>query len=177
MLTASFIFYSFFSAGPVLAERSEQETSGYGLSFGYGQADPSIDIYRLGLKKEFPARWLQSGIGYFSGYFELSYNRWEHETKDVNGIALSPVFAYYFGDPSNLIRPYVEGGIGVTCIDGYRIADRNLSTNFQFEDRIGAGVKIGFFDLNFRYMHYSNASIKQPNHGIDILILTTSIDF
>ena len=24
------------------------ESSGYGLSFGYGQADPDIDIYRLG---------------------------------------------------------------------------------------------------------------------------------
>ncbi|MBW2252681.1 MAG: acyloxyacyl hydrolase [Deltaproteobacteria bacterium] len=26
-------------------------------------------------------------------------------------------------------------------------------------------------------MHYSNASIKQPNHEIDILILTLSIQF
>ena len=55
--------------------------------------------------------------------------------------------------------------------------DRILSTNFQFEDRIGAGVRIGFLDVNFRYMHYSNASIKDPNHGIDIFIFTTAVQF
>lgn len=153
------------------------EPSGYGLSFGYGEADPDIDVYRVGLKKDFPVSWFETDIGFLSGYFELSYNRWEHETEDINGIALSPVFVYFFGGKENRFRPYIEGGIGVAYIDEYRIADRNLSTNFQFEDRIGAGVRIGFVDLNFRYMHYSNASIKQPNHGIDIFILTTAIQF
>jgi lipid A 3-O-deacylase len=153
------------------------EPSGYGISFGYGQADPDIDIYRLGLKKDFDGQWLKTGLGYFSGFYELSFNRWEHKSKDINGAAFSPVFAYYFGDRANFIKPYIEGGIGVTYIDGYHIADRNLSTNFQFKDRIGAGMRIGFFDLNFSYMHYSNASIKEPNHGIDILIFTTSVQF
>jgi len=153
------------------------ESSGYGLSFGYGQADPDIDIYRLGLKKDFSQQWLETGAGYLSGYFELSFNHWEHNNEDINGVAFSPVFAYYFGEKSNFIRPYIEGGIGVTYIDEYHIADRNLSTSFQFEDRIGVGARIGFFDLNFRYMHYSNASIKAPNHGIDILMFTTAIQF
>lgn len=156
---------------------AEPASSGYGLSFGYGEADPDIDIYRVGLKKDFWAKWLKNNTGYLSGYFELSYNHWEHNDRDINGVAFSPVFAYYFGDESNLIRPYVEGGIGVTYIDEYKIADRNLSTNFQFEDRIGIGARIGFFDISARYMHYSNASIKGPNHGIDIWILTTAIHF
>ncbi|MBC2703823.1 MAG: acyloxyacyl hydrolase [Desulfobacula sp.] len=39
------------------------------------------------------------------------------------------------------------------------------------------GTRKGFFDLNFRYMHYSNASIKGLDHGIDIWIFTTSIQF
>lgn len=153
------------------------ESGGYGISFGYGEADPDIDVYRLGLKKDFRSKWLETGVGYLSGYFELSYNRWEHESRDINGVALSPVFAYYFGNESSLIRPYIEGGIGVTYIDEYHIADRDLSTNFQFEDRIGVGARIGFFDICARYMHYSNASIEEPNHGIDIWILTTSIQF
>ncbi len=153
------------------------ESSGYGISFGYGEADPDIEIYRLGIKKDFTSKWFESKIGYVSGYFELSYNRWEHDNNDINGVALSPVFVYYFGDKSNMIQPYIEGGIGVTYIDEYHIADSNLSTNFQFEDRIGIGTKIGFLDLNFRYMHYSNASTKEPNHGIDIWMFTTAIDF
>ena len=153
------------------------ESSGYGLSFGYGEADPDINIYRLGLKKDFSSQWLKTTAGYFSGYFELSFNHWEHNNDDINGVAFSPVFVYYLADESKLVRPYIEGGIGVAYIDKYHIAGRNLSTNFQFEDRIGIGARIGFFDLNFRYMHYSNASIKEPNQGIDILIFTTAIQF
>lgn len=153
------------------------KSSGFGISFGYGEADPEIDIYRLGLKKDYNTKWFETGFGYLSGYFELSYNHWEHDNGDIDGVAFSPVFVYYFGKESNLFRPYIEGGIGFTYIDEYRIADRNLSTNFQFEDRIGAGIRIKFVDLNFRYMHYSNASIKQPNHGIDILIFTAAVQF
>ncbi len=153
------------------------ESSGYGISFAYGEADPDIDIYRVGLKKDFPWKWFESNIGYVSGYFELSYNRWEHTTDDINAFAFSPVFTYHFGKKTNLVQPYIEGGIGAAYLDEYRIADRNLASNFQFEDRIGIGARIGFFDLNFRYMHYSNASLQDPNHGIDILIFTTSIHF
>jgi len=153
------------------------ESSGYGLSFGYGEAHPDIDIYRVGLKKDFPWQWFETEIGYLSGYFELSYNHWEHDTEDIDGVAVSPVFVYYFGDKENLIRPYIEGGIGIAYLDKYNIAGRNLSTNFLFEDRIGVGTTIGFFDLSFRYMHYSNASLKSPNYGIDIFIFTTAIRF
>jgi len=156
---------------------AQDQSSGWGLSFSVGEADPDIDIYRVGLKKDFWTKWFENDTGYLSGYFELSYNHWEYNDQDINGVALSPVFVYYFGDESNFIKPYIEGGIGVTYIDEYHIADRNLSTNFQFEDRIGIGARIGFFDISARYMHYSNASIKGPNHGIDIWMVTTSIQF
>lgn len=153
------------------------ESSGYGMSLGYGGADPDIDIYRVSVKKDFSSKWLNTDFGYLSGYFELSYNHWEHNDQDINGVALSPVFAYYFGDESNFIRPYIECGIGIAYLDEYHIAARNLSTHFQFEDRVGLGARIGFVDLNFRYMHYSNASIKGPNYGIDIFMFTTAIQF
>lgn len=152
--------------------------SGYGISLGYGQADPDINIYRVGLKKFFSLQWLKTNLGQLSGYFELSFNHWEHSNNDyINSVSFSPVFTYFFGDESNLIRPYIEGGIGAAYIDEYHIADRNLSTNFQFEDRIGIGARIKLLDLNFSYMHYSNASIKDPNNGIDNLIFTTAVQF
>lgn len=153
------------------------ESSGYGVSFGYGEGDSDIDIYRLGIKKDFSSKWFKTDIGYVSGYYELSYNHWEYKNEEVNGVAFSPVFVYCFGKPSNLIKPYIEGGIGLTYIDDYQIGGSNLSTHYQFEDRIGIGARIGFFDLNFRYMHYSNASIKSPNDGIDIFMFTTAIQF
>lgn len=161
-----------------LKDRAAAGPYGYGISFGYGEADPDINIYRVGLKKFFLLNWLKTNAGQLSGYFELSFNHWEHNNNDyINSVSFSPVFAYFFGDESNLIRPYIEGGIGLAYIDEYHISDRNLSTNFQFEDRIGIGVRIRFFDLNFRYMHYSNCSIKDPNNGIDNFIFTTAIQF
>ncbi len=154
-----------------------EESMGYGVSFGYGMAVEDIDIYRIGLKKDFTAKWFERDNGYLSGYFELSYNRWEHTTGDINAVALSPVFAYYFKNADKYVTPYIEFGIGGAYLDGHDISDRRMGSNFQFEDRIGFGARIGFFDLNLRYMHYSNANLVKPNHGIDIFMLSTSIQF
>jgi lipid A 3-O-deacylase len=90
-----------------------EEQTGYGVSFGYGMtALDSVDIYRIGLKKDFKAKWFEKESGYLSGYFELSYNRWEHESNDINAFALSPVFAYYFINADKYVTPYIEFGIG-----------------------------------------------------------------
>lgn len=152
---------------------------GQGLSLGYGQgeANSDIDIYRVSLKKDFSSKWFETDIGFLSGYFELSYNRWENGSEATNGVSISPVFAYFFGDESDFFRPYIEGGIGIAYIDDYRIGRRNLSTHFQFEDRIGIGTRLGRFDINFRYMHYSNGSIKSPNDGMDIWIFSAAFAF
>lgn len=146
------------------------ERSGFGMSLGYGQSKDDIDIYRVGLLKDWQVKWLKNATGYVNGYFELSYNHWKEGSDKVHGVALSPVFQYAFNPSENDWYPYIEGGIGVTYIDEYFIGTRNLSSNFQFEDRIGLGFRFDRLDLNFRYMHYSNASLKQPNHGIDIWI-------
>jgi lipid A 3-O-deacylase len=150
---------------------------GFGLFLGYGVGKKDIDIYRLGLKKDYTSRWFESETGYLSGFFELSYNRWEHGGDDINGLAFSPVFAYYFGKDADLFRPYIAGGIGVALLDDYRIHNRNLGTHFQFEDRIGLGARIGIFDMNVSYFHYSNAGLKSSNDGIDIWLFTGAIQF
>lgn len=148
------------------------QDSGYGLSLGYGQSKDNIDIYRVGLMKKWNVQWLENSTGYVDGYFELSYNHWDYSGKQINGIALSPVFVYAFNPSGNDWYPYIEGGVGVAYIDDYHIKDRDLSSNLQFEDRIGAGLRYNNFDLNFRYLHYSNAGFKDPNDGIDIWIGT-----
>ena len=145
--------------------------SPWGASLGYGQGQDSVDIYRLGLLRQWQVRWLESDIGYVTGYFELSVNQWDGKGDAVTGVALSPVFQYMFKTRS-VWHPYIEAGAGPAYIDDFRINNRDLSTHFQFEDRIGLGVRGYNLDLNFRYMHYSNASIKSPNDGIDILIGT-----
>ncbi len=153
------------------------DTSGYRVFAGYGQSRDTIDIFRLGVQKPFSSRWFESSLGVLSGYFELSLNRWEKSGEKITGAALSPVFAYYFNTGGTSVIPYVEAGIGGAYLDDYRIAGRNLSSNFQFEDRISVGVLIHRMDIKLGYMHYSNAGIKSPNHGIDIWMGTVGWHF
>jgi len=144
------------------------------LSIGKSRDD--IKIYRLGLRKEFKNKWLQSSVGYLGGYWEGSINYWKGKSGDTSyGVAFSPVFAYYFD--MGEIKPFVEVGIGVSLFNNTTIDNRNLATKFRFEDRIGAGFRYKNFDFSFRFMHYSNASIKAPNDGIDIWIGSISYKF
>ncbi|WP_456392170.1 acyloxyacyl hydrolase [Nitratifractor sp.] len=146
------------------------------VSFSYGQSKDNIDIYRLGLQRDFESRWFESSVGYLSGYYELSLNYWNGRGDENYGIALSPVFAYYF-KTSETFHPYLEAGIGASLFSRTRMGPRDLSTNFLFEDRVGIGFRTGNWDLAFRYMHYSNANIKQPNDGIDIFLGSLSYRF
>ena len=148
------------------------------ISFGIGEEkNDDIDIYRLGLKKDFGRQFLTNRTGWLSGYFEGSLNYWHHTDDDIYALALSPVFAYYFGSKTNSVIPYIEAGIGVVVISDTEIGGVDMTTAFQFEDRIGAGIRTEKLDVNFRYMHYSNGSMSQPNDGIDILIGTLSYRF
>ncbi|MCG8635936.1 MAG: acyloxyacyl hydrolase [Desulfobacterales bacterium] len=149
-----------------------EESAGFGVTLGYGQSQDNIDIYRVGLAKKWNVKWLKNKTGYVDGYFELSYNHWNGDNDEINAFALSPVFVYAFNPSEKNWYPYIEGGIGVAYLDEYKIDSRDLSSNFQFEDRIGAGIRYDNLDFNFRYMHYSNASLEDPNHGIDIWIGT-----
>ena len=154
------------------AAEENKESCGYGLTLGYGQSQDDIDIFRVGVAKKWDVRWLKNSTGYVDGYFELSYNHWNGDNDEINAVALSPVFLYAFNPDEKPWYPYIEGGIGVALLDEDQIDDRDLATSFQFEDRIGAGFRYKNLDINVRYMHYSNASIEEPNHGIDIWIGT-----
>lgn len=153
------------------------DSGDFGFSFGYGVGKKDIDVYRFSVKKEYPAKWFESGVGFLSGYFELAYNRWEYHSDEINGLSFSPVFAYYFGKKEDFIRPYISGGIGVALIDEEHIRNKNLGSSFVFEDRIGIGARIKGFDMNISYFHYSNAGLESPNDGMDIWMITAAFHF
>ena len=150
------------------------------ISLGIGKSKDSINIYRLGFQKQFGSKWFESKTGYFTGYHEVSLNYWEHKSESIKGVAYSPVFIYGFAGLNNNMLSYLEAGIGMSYLSEETIGGRDLSSHFQFEDRVGIGAKIGkqkTHDLNLRYMHYSNAGIKQPNEGIDIFIFSYTYSF
>ncbi len=146
---------------------------------GIGESKDLINICRLGFQKQFGRKWVKSKTGHFSGYHEVSLNFWEHENESITGVAYSPVFTYGFAGLNNVFS-YLEAGIGISYLSEKTINGRDLSSHFQFEDRIGIGAKIGkqrAHDLNLRYMHYSNGGIKQPNEGIEIFIFSYTYSF
>ena len=176
LMLCSVLLYGNANAESEYAEY-EDKINGFGISVGYGEGKSDIDVYRLGLKKDYGIEWFKREHSYLSGFFELSYNYWHYKSEDIHGISLSPVFAYYLGESTDFFRPYIAGGIGAAVFDRYNIKDRNLGSNFQFEDRIGIGATIGCFDINCSYFHYSNAGLKLPNAGIDIWLFSGSFRF
>ncbi len=142
------------------------------VAFNYGQSKDDIDIYRLALQQDFSSRWFESELGYLSGYYEVSLNYWRAKNSDTDvGVAISPVFAYYFNTSSSY-KPYIEAGIGTSIFTKTHIRKRDLSSAFLFEDRIGIGLMTSEYNFELRYMHYSNANIAEPNDGIDIFIFS-----
>lgn len=168
--------WCFFASACLIAVsvHAEGDTFLDSFSLGVGESRNQCDIYRLGLRKDSSSRWLSNDTGWLSMYYEASLNDWNKGAESVYGAACSPVFVYYFGAKESVVNPYVEAGIGVACISETELGGRHFSTAFQFEDRIGAGVRMKRADFSIRYMHYSNGSLVEPNDGIDIFIITAS---
>jgi len=149
------------------------------VSFSWGQSTGGVDIYRLGLRKDFGVRWFEGKHGHLGGYFEGSAAYWDNGGEDDTVFALSPVFSYSFQPlGSSGLSPFIEAGIGAAYVAKKVIDGRDLSSHFQFEDRIGLGVATrSGHRLSAHYFHYSNGGIKNPNDGIDIWLITYTVNF
>ncbi|NIF28920.1 acyloxyacyl hydrolase [Pantoea sp. Tr-811] len=124
---------------------------------------------RIGLGFEWAKNWLQSDTGHLTGYWDTGLTHWESGKRAASrtSISFAPVFVYEF-NTSSIITPFIEAGVGVSLFSGSRVGDRTLGSSFNFEDRLGVGLKFANQDrVGLRVIHYSNAGIKQPNNGIE----------
>lgn len=138
-----------------------------GIEFGVGHTSESSMTYRLGLKSNWDKSWLQSDVGRLTGYWDGAYTYWDGDTaSSSNSLSFSPVFVYEFAGEK--VKPYVEAGIGVAVFSSTKVEDSKLGTAFQFEDRIGLGLRFaGGHEVGIRATHYSNAGISSTNDGIE----------
>lgn len=123
---------------------------------------------RVGLGFNWDNTWLESSTGRLTGYWDAGYTYWEagDASGGAHSLSFSPVFVYEFG--SGNVKPFVEAGVGGAVFSGTSAGDQEFGSGFNFEDRIGAGLKIGETQkVGIRAIHYSNAGIKQPNDGIE----------
>ncbi len=144
-------------------------TATYALDFtaAVGRTGESTTTYRFGIQKEFERSWFQTEFGRLTGYWDAGFTYWEGDRISNNhSISLAPVFVYEFNGAS--VKPYLEAAVGIAVFENTEIENNGLGSSFQFEDRIGAGLRFaGGHEIGLRAIHYSNAGIKNPNDGIE----------
>lgn len=153
------------------------ETLGGGISVRAGVGE---HYQRIELAWESPSLWnyqFSGGYGRLDLVGELGVAHWK-----ANG-SRSPSNAWQFSAIPFLRwtlneRYYIEAGVGPTVFTKTRFADKDISTAFQFGDHIGVGAYLSDTSrLGLRFSHFSNASIKKPNPGLNILQLTYTYQY
>jgi len=146
------------------------------VTFAVGQTGDSTTVYRVGTQVDFGSRWLQSSTGHLGGYWDAGYTYWEgDDTASNHSLSFSPVFVYEF--TGKTFRPYVAIGIGIAAFSSTEVEGNDLGSSFQFEDRVGFGVRFADQELGVRVIHYSNAGLKQPNGGVETYTLHYRLRF
>jgi lipid A 3-O-deacylase len=109
-------------------------------SVSVGHTDKSTTTYRLGLQSNWDASWWQTRIGRLTGYWDGGYTFWDSSHgANSNSLSFAPVFVYEFAGDS--VKPFIEAGIGIAGFSSLEIGDKHLGTTFNFEDRVGAGLR------------------------------------
>src|SRR5574337_1277544 len=102
---------------------------------------------------------VELGVSYWSA-------RGEREPCCVWQLSAVPLLRWWPGPG----RWFVEGGIGATLFSQTHFADRAISTAFQFGDMVGVGYQLTpDLRVSLRLAHFSNADIKRPNPGLNVL--------
>ncbi|MFM0498670.1 acyloxyacyl hydrolase [Paraburkholderia caledonica] len=127
--------------------------------------------------------WWAIGGWHFTAVLEGHVAYWHSGEADVHNnvfeFGLTPVFRFIRGN--GVIRPYIEAGVGVRLLSHPSISSHyTMSSAFQFADMVGVGASFGDrqqYQAGFRFQHLSNASIKEPNPGIDFEQLYVQYNF
>jgi lipid A 3-O-deacylase len=76
---------------------------------------------------------------------------------------------------------FIDLGVGVSWMDKLFVTpDKTFSTQWNFYDTLGVGYSLDAqrrHELGLRYVHVSNAGIKKPNPGLDLLQLRYALKF
>jgi lipid A 3-O-deacylase len=155
----------------------------FGVQLAGGVAEHKVNKIDLGLVWDPGINWWYIGGWHFALIGEAHVAYWhtnEGTSRNVVWeLGVTP-FVRFIKD-SGAVRPYIEAGAGVrglthpTINDDYR-----LGTAFQFTEVIGAGAQFGShqqYQAGLRFQHISNASIKEPNPGINFTQLYLQYNF
>ena len=99
------------------------------------------------------------------------------EPRRLVDAAFIPALRWDLGSPAAGLRLDLELGIGAGLISHSRIGERQKSTNFQFFDVMGLGLRSADsrWRLSLDYRHVSNADIRKPNQAVDFIGLSVEV--
>ena len=139
------------------------------------------DLVRAGAQWELLDRPSWTGGWGLGIVLEAVAGSWQPEVGDSGlfEVGVTPVFRFA---PARLSSDraalFLEAGVGVHFLSDVRFNDLNMSTSLQFGSHIGVGVHLGSggrWTLVYRFQHLSNASIRQPNPGIEYQLLQIGV--
>ena len=138
-----------------------------GFSLELGQGDREVSLLRVGVHSYYQLQKLEPHNLHV--LVEASLGYWSTDEGPIYDIATTPVFRYARSRNSG---PYLEAAIGLHFLSDTHIKpDVTLSTHFQFGDHIGVGLRRGHYDFGVRLQHLSNAGLRNPNPGVNFLLV------
>jgi Lipid A 3-O-deacylase (PagL) len=142
-----------------------------GVAFARGTESADTDIVRVTYRH--PLR--DNGDRWMPAQLQLGVGVWR--VPDIRGTTRRLDFSATPIWRAESSRGYLEGGVGLYLLSKTINNDENrLPSSFQFGSHIGTGLYLGKkATLGIALQHLSNAGIKQPNGGIDLLMVTAGL--
>lgn len=169
--------------GCLLAILSTPGMAADSASVEFGSGDKT-KMVRLGAQWKWNSMWWRSNGTHISGYWDFTLAQWRGNrfqnipgnTQHITSVGITPVFRWQKDSRRGF---YLEAGIGAHLLSElYDNNDKQLSTNFQFGDHIGMGyVFANDADISLKIQHFSNASIKKPNDGVNFAVVRVTYPF
>ena len=116
-------------------------------------------------------------------YWQLDFSKWQ-STRDASQsganvtVGLTPMFR--FTGSKGYVQPYLDVGVGVYLFTDSTLEDHEFGSNFQFSDLFRVGALIGNrnqWGIGYKFQHYSNGSVREPNKGINFHFITLSYKY
>ena len=138
------------------------------FAFEAGRGTGQTNLLRGSLQWRGHDKWFEHSSWHIEHYMDLAVGGWNNGHHTVYDLGVTPVFRFVRRGGT----PYLEAAVGfhaVSELDFER--NRETSTHFQFGDHVGVGIVRGRYDFGLRLQHLSNGGIRNPNPGINFLIL------
>jgi hypothetical protein len=159
------------------ATSASHAMSGAGVDVGYG-VESAIGT-RINARWNWDKRWSIGDKWIATGYWEASLGYTQSNDSghpNVWDVGFKPVFRLRSG----VSRYFFDAGIGAHYLSNDKFSSRELGSKLLFGDLFGFGKNFGEqdrYELGYRFLHFSNADLAEPNHGINLHLISLGYNY